>query len=64
MFCDVFRFPMFSGLELFLDENIANNNLAKTALVYHAIITALSNGQLNKNDIPLDDLTRQLLKHL
>jgi len=49
---------------LFLDKNIADNNLAKTALVYHAIIIALTDGQLKKNDVPLNDLTRQLLKHL
>jgi hypothetical protein len=49
---------------LFLDRNILNNNLAKVALVYHATITALVDGKLMKNEIPLDDLTKQLLKHL
>ena len=49
---------------LFLDKKIANNSLAKTALIYHAFILVLSNGKLKKSQIPLDDLTRQLLKHL
>lgn len=49
---------------LFLDKSIENNYLAKIALVYHATLTALADGQLKKSEIPLDDLTRQLLKHL
>jgi hypothetical protein len=49
---------------IFLDKSIADNNLAKTALIYHAILVALTDGKLKKNEVPLDDLTRQLLKHL
>jgi hypothetical protein len=49
---------------LFLDKNIADNNLAKTALIYHAVLIALTEGLLKKNEVPLDDLTRKLLKHL